>query len=153
MFELTGDEWKELDMNDWELDIAATPHYQRQFLAPENSRYEGGSATSYVHLQRWTRKGDPQDLDVEAELSISDGRNTVNFDLSHNNQENGDLHLAVITRLMEQVIAFRQAYADALATMRGQAVSGGADGGVVLTVNGDSSAFESSSKLPGVPLG
>lgn len=129
-------------MSDWKLEIEATPHYQRTFLAPDYARYDEGSVVSFVHLKRWTNKGVPEELDVEAELAISDGRNTVNFDFNYNAQD-GELHLAVLTRLMEQIIQFRQSYADALAIMHGQSVSAGSDTTLIMTTDAATWSAES----------
>lgn len=94
-----------------------TVHYMRQFLAPEESRYDRAHCYSYIYLG-----GDPDDIDLEAEFTISDGyQSNVGFDGTRH--DNYDEHLAVITALMEQIIAYRQAYAEALAKLRGQGVT------------------------------
>jgi len=94
-----------------------TVHYQRQFLAPEESRYDRSSCFSYVYVD-----SDPHGIELEAELVIADGYSAA-FHLDGTRDEEYDEHLAAVTRLMEQVIAYRQAYAEALALVRGQAIT------------------------------
>lgn len=92
-------------------------HYQRQFLVPEQSQFERSSCFSYV-----VTDSDPDGFDLEAELIISDGHN-ASFHLDGTRPQEYDEHLAVVTTLMEQIIAYRQAYAEALALVRGQPVT------------------------------
>lgn len=108
-------------------------HYTRQFLAPEQSRYERANCYSYVYVD-----SDPDGIQLEAEISISDGySDVVNFDGTTSSAEEQDAHLAAITVLMEQIIQYRQSYAEALATVRGQSVTGGGTvASVVMRVNG-----------------
>lgn len=88
-------------------------HYHRQFLAAEGTRWDEATCVSYVYLD---------EDGIEAELTITAGRDVVNFDRSYRDTDY-DAHLATITKLMEQVIAYRQAYAEALALVRGQAIT------------------------------
>lgn len=108
-----------------------TLHYKRQFLAPEQSRYERANCYSYVYIDN-----DPDGIDLEAEFSICDGySDVVNFDGTIGTPYKPDEHLAMITALMEQIIAYRQAYAEALAIVRGQGVTRGGES-VVINMNG-----------------
>lgn len=115
-------------------------HYKRQFLAPEQSRYDQSMCQSQVELCEY--RDDPPPL-ILAELLISDGHNVCSFEVHVHDTENYDEHLAVITALMEQVIAYRQSYAEALAIVRKTAITGGADASTVLNID--------TLKLNGVP--
>lgn len=107
-----------------------TIHYQRQFLAPEQDRYDEGNCQSSVYLTTFDdAEGDWQV--IEAALRISDGRDCADFDFAKWDDEHADEFLAMITKLMEQVIAFRQGFAEALSIRRGQ---GQTSGGTLYTV-------------------
>lgn len=92
----------------------------RQFLAPDTDRWNGSTCITYVNV--WDDDGR---MGIEAELSISDGRDTANFDGSY---ENHDEHLAQITKLRDQLIAYCAAYSEAVAIVRGQPVTRGVTG-------------------------
>jgi len=109
-------------------------HYERQFLAPKRTRYDRCFCQSYVYVGTT-----PEDIALETELIISDGNDIIDFDFAHWDDQY-DQYLAAITKLMEQIIAYRQAYAEALAIMRGQSVSVGATATV---------AWDSETKLEG----
>jgi hypothetical protein len=113
-------------------DAVKNLHYKRQFLAPEGNRWDEYACISYVRID---------EDGIEAELTISSGRDAgVNFDRSYRD-EGYDDHLAIITALMEQIIAYRQAYAEAIAIVRGQATTRG--GYVVeMTVDGSKTSEE-----------
>mgnify|MGYP001559542799 FL=1 len=120
-------------MNDWKIDVEHALHYQRQFLAPEESRWDVGSCTSYVLLNRVSVDGVVRDeLDLEAEITLSDGRDVVNFDASYSDEPGRqDVYLAMMCKLRDQLIAYCSAYGEALARMRGQSISSGAESVVV----------------------
>jgi len=101
-------------------------HFQRQFLAPEQMRYDQSYCQSYVYLNAATELYDSGEFTIESELIIGDGHDCVNFDFAHYD-EHPDEYLAMITKLMEQVIAYRQAYMEALALVRGQGRTSGGE--------------------------
>lgn len=100
---------------------AETIHYRRQFLAPEETRYDQPYCQSYVYFD-----ADPDGIRLESELIIGDGRDTFNLDYSRWDDD-PDGYLAMVTKLMEQVIEYRQGFAEALARERGEALTRGGE--------------------------
>jgi hypothetical protein len=113
-------------------DTVQTVHFKRQFLAPEQTRYDQPYCTTYVYFDAAPNAV----LELESELVLSDGYHTARLDYNHWDDD-PDAYLAMLTKLMEQVIAYRQGFAEALAKKRGQSVSVGADASIVLNMKGD----------------
>lgn len=96
-----------------------TIHYQRQFLAPEQMRYDQSYCQSYVYLGTA-----PDDIDLETQFLVGDGHSVISLDFALWDDDY-DAYLDMLTVLMNQMIAYRQAFAQAVALKRGQAVTGG----------------------------
>ena len=114
-------------MTDWKIERAAALHYQRQFLAGEDNRWDAGSCYSYVLLNRISDPdGAPAGVDIEAEINISDGFDTAHFDASTCNEaDEQDAYLAMMCKLRDQLIAYCAAYGEAVAKTREQSVTVG----------------------------
>lgn len=91
-------------------------HMERNFLADEPSQFARATCYSYVYHQRWMVDGKPDELEIEAELVISDGREVIAFDGSYDDRE---AHLEAMTRLVNQITAYRDAFARAIDELEG----------------------------------
>lgn len=111
----------------------------RQFLIDLKAEWghnEDAFCLTRVTLAHWLYGDEVGEMEIESRLQINDGYHGVEFS-NMGEAQTEDEHLASITKLMEMVIAYRQAYAEALAVKRGQSVSQGAD--ITLTLNLDGS--------------